>query len=72
MIVGKSYVSLEVLPVKERSCDRSGSSWKLMNFVLLSYALIIQIHGSQSPIRLSGVSHCVIKSYFLIWFNLSI
>ena len=32
-----------------------------------------EFHGSQSPIKLLRVSHCVIKSLiFLTWFNLSI
>ena len=33
---------------------------------------VVQVHGSQSPIRLLRVSRCLIKSFnFLTWFNLS-
>ena len=41
--------------------------------MIRSNCLKEQFHGSQSPIKLLRVSHCVIKSLIILtWFNLSI
>ena len=44
-----------------------------VNMALVKRIECVQLHGSQSPIKLLRVSHCVTKSLIsLTWFNLSI